>query len=176
MPLYKYFPVFNLSSSNEDTAQTTTEHLETANIVQDTTLSTIDILEDVDKVIVISTEDEINENLSDPTHSNPFLPENISLTKVTNQNSSKEETAQQSQQQQQQQQQQQPHDSLNVEGSGDSQNENIEHHRVYSGDGLVELPNISSLLPPTLLADESSFSDADATTEKEEFVTSSDQV
>ena len=131
---------------------------------------------------------------SDQKETNPFLPENISLTKsvvqVSNKNISNEESAytptlQQQQEQQQQQQQQQQLDnteSPNIEGSGEilNQNEKSSDQLEYSGSGdaVVDLVNLSTwdspLLPNPSVDD--SLVDVDVTTEKEEIATTIDQV
>ena len=162
--------------------------------MDDTTIS-ISNRQDIDKFIEISPDDKLIEHFgSDQKETNPFLPENISLTKsvvqVSNKNISSEESAYTptlQQQEQQQHQQQQPQqldntESPNIEGSGEisSQNEKSSDQLEYSGSGdavvdLVNLPTWNSPLLPNLLVDDS-LVDVDVTTEKEEIAATVDQV
>ena len=164
-----------LFSSNED-AQTTISNLEFVNIMDDTTIS-ISNREDIEKFIEISPEDKLIENFSiDQKETNPFLPENISLTKsvfqVSNKNISNEESAYTPTLQQQHT------ESPNIEGSGEisNQNETIlssdQLEFFGSGDAvvdLVKLPTWDSPLLPNNLVD-------DSLVDKEEIATTIEQV
>ena len=148
--------------------------------MDDTTIS-ISNRQDIDKFIEISPDDKLLEHFgSDQKETNPFLPENISLTKsvvqVSNKNISNEESAytptlqqqqeqqqeQQQQQQEQQQQQQQQQQQLdntespNIEGSGEISNPNEKilssDQLEYSGSGdaVVDLVNLPTWNSPLL--------------------------